>query len=95
MAGLSVAASLYIFVGGLGFLLNVIAMIFLVHQPQRSLMPLTIYAISDTLSGSITGLGLFCDGCLYFADVFYSNTCYRLVESSESSLIIFISNTIL
>lgn len=77
MIGLSFVATLYIFVGGLGFLVNMVATAFLVNRPQEPLMPLTIYGLSDTLSGALTGIALFCDGSLYFANFVYRNSCSR------------------
>ncbi|XP_071533031.1 uncharacterized protein [Panulirus ornatus] len=77
MVGLSLVAMLYIFVGGLGFLVNMMATAFLVSRPEKPLMPLTIYGLSDTLSGALTGIALLCDGGLYFANPIYNNSCSR------------------
>lgn len=76
MDGLFIAATLYIVVGGTGFLLNILATIshLITHRP---LMPLTIYGLSDTLSGVLSGTGLLCDGCLYIADLTYRHSCSR------------------
>ncbi|XP_076044914.1 uncharacterized protein LOC143027513 [Oratosquilla oratoria] len=77
MGILSFVASLYIFVGGLGFLLNMTAAVFLINKHHHTILPLAIYGLSDTLAGTVAGIGLFIDGCLYFSNLTYSSTCYR------------------
>lgn len=77
MSTASFIASLYIFVGGFGFLLSAIAMILLATQSQQPLMSLTIYGLTDTIAGVLTGIGVFCDGCLQFTHLMYSNSCHR------------------
>lgn len=77
MDSLYLIAVLYIFVGGLGFLLNIIASTFLTKLTQKPLKPLTVYGLSDTLCGTLTGISLLCDGCVYIANVAYRNSCSR------------------
>nr|XP_053642946.1 uncharacterized protein LOC128695989 [Cherax quadricarinatus] len=97
MVALSLVKTLYIITGVLEFLLNLRALTFLISNPQRPIMPIIIYGLSDTLSGALAGVGLLCDGCLYFANLLYSNSCARyfliyslllfpLVTSSFSAL---------
>ncbi|XP_027215375.2 uncharacterized protein [Penaeus vannamei] len=70
-------ASLYIVVGGSGFLLSTIAMILLATHSRQPLMSLTVYGLTDTVAGVLTGIGVFCDGCLQFIQLIYSNSCHR------------------
>ncbi|XP_047468354.1 uncharacterized protein LOC125024593 isoform X1 [Penaeus chinensis] len=40
-------------------------------------MSLTVYGLIDTIAGVLTGIGVFCDGCLQFTHLIYSNSCHR------------------
>ncbi|XP_069164636.1 uncharacterized protein [Procambarus clarkii] len=77
MVWLSFVATLYIIIGGLEFLLNLMASTFIISRRHSPIMPLTIYGLSDTVSSALTGIGLLCDGCLYFTNLMYSNSCSR------------------
>ncbi|XP_068218539.1 uncharacterized protein [Palaemon carinicauda] len=75
----SVCASMHIFMGGLGLLLNVAATIVTikrVKRPHNSTVTV-LYKISDTISGALASLILFCDGFLYFGQREYTYSCYR------------------
>ncbi|XP_064089856.1 uncharacterized protein LOC135203815 [Macrobrachium nipponense] len=77
MGSLSLCASIHILIGGLGLLLNVAATIFTIKRVKRPLNTTVIYKISDTISGAIGSLLLFCDGFLYFGNSEYTYSCHR------------------
>ncbi|XP_042887777.1 uncharacterized protein LOC122263435 [Penaeus japonicus] len=77
MSAIPFIASLYIIVGGFGFFLSAIAMILIATQSRQPTMSLTVYGLTDTIAGVLTGVGVFCDGCLQFTHLIYSNSCHR------------------